>query len=501
MNAPKRSCFKGDEAALGEQRSIIIRRMKPSFTPREQQVIEQLLQGKSNKEIALVLGLSARAIEFHLSNLYAKLGVASRAEAILKLIDLRTSTGADLRTSTASELTQSGDNGGNPISQRRHSVKKLVPFLISIALALSAIAWALTYASTLPATEAAGSVSPSLPVSALSPVPSTVSSTAPSPVSSSAAQLLLEEIERLGAEYDQAVQAEKQSGLVEIVNDNVFFFKGQSYERIAELYEQFMERKTQIERDYTQILRAEIRPTPFPTPAEESARQPQYEHWAETGGDSLCSLRAWQNDSTARSFAVYDPDEGRYFPLYYGEVVARCEIFGQMLEEYRLAPWLERVDQERDLALIRQVMGNATLPLIFATIDPLANAPSYQAAIYEDETGNRYGIEISAGVLVSIEANYPSHPVIAESDRKSLDELRGAARQFALMLSPRLREMEQELYFEENCKGELCFFRWDFRNRDWSGTDWAFMPPLLQVGMLTNGQVATLTNTLDLFTP
>lgn len=71
----------------------------------------------------------------------------------------------------------------------------------------------------------------------------------------------------------------------------------------------------------------------------------------------------------------------------------------------------------------------------------------------------------------------------------------------ALTLSSRLREMERALLFEESCKGEICFFRWDARNRDWSGTDWVFMPPPLQVGMLTNGQVATLVNTLDLFTP
>jgi DNA-binding NarL/FixJ family response regulator len=68
---------------------ITLGRMKTQFSPREQQVIEQLLQGKSNKQIALALGLSVRAVEFHLGNLYAKLGVASRTEAALKLSDLR----------------------------------------------------------------------------------------------------------------------------------------------------------------------------------------------------------------------------------------------------------------------------------------------------------------------------------------------------------------------------------------------------------------------------
>lgn len=312
---------------------------------------------------------------------------------------------------------------------------------------------------------------------------------------------MLTQIERLAAEYEQAVQAEKRTGQVEIVSEEVFVFKEQSYERISELYWQFMERKTQIERDYAQILRAEIHPTPFPTPIDENDRQAQYEQWVQEWGDQLCSIEAWQKDLTARSLSVYDPDEGKYRSLYYGEVVTRCEIFGQMLEEYRLAPWLERLNQPRDIALIRQVMGNPSLALTFQTIDSLANAPSYQAAIYVDETGARYGVEINSGVFALLQPNYPTHPVIPESDRKTMDELRGAARQFALTLSPRLREMERELLFEESCKGEICFFRWDARNRDWSGTDWALMPPLLQVGMLTNGQVSTLVNTLDLFTP
>lgn len=459
--------------------------MKPSFTPREQQVIEQLLQGKSNKEIALALKLSVRAVEFHLSNLYAKLGVSSRTEAVLQLSALRESTSRDLRTSTASKPGHPGENGEKSISHRRPRMKKLIPLLIGTTLLFSALVWALLRPALSSPPSVLSSASPS----------------APSSASPSASQTLLTQIERLAAEYEQAVQAEKRIGQVEIVSEEVFFFKEQSYERISELYWQFMERKTQIERDYAQILRAEIHPTPFPTPIDENDRQAQYEQWVQEWGDQLCSIEAWQNDLTARSLSVYDPEEGKYRSLYYGEVVARCEIFGQMLEEYRLAPWLERVNQERDIALIRQMMGNPSLALTFQTIDPLANAPSYQAAIYVDETGARYGVEINSGVFALLQPNYLTHPVIPENDRKTMDELRGAARQFALTLSPCLREMERELLFEESCKGEICFFRWDARNRDWSGTDWAFMPPLLQVGMLTNGQVSTLVNTLDLFTP
>jgi len=52
---------------------------------REQEVVKLLLQGKSNKLIALALGISNRTVEFHLKNIYAKFQVSSRIELILKL--------------------------------------------------------------------------------------------------------------------------------------------------------------------------------------------------------------------------------------------------------------------------------------------------------------------------------------------------------------------------------------------------------------------------------
>jgi len=52
---------------------------------RELEVIHVLLQGKSNKLIALALGISDRTVEFHLKNVYAKFQVSSRMELVLKL--------------------------------------------------------------------------------------------------------------------------------------------------------------------------------------------------------------------------------------------------------------------------------------------------------------------------------------------------------------------------------------------------------------------------------
>jgi DNA-binding CsgD family transcriptional regulator/uncharacterized membrane protein len=52
---------------------------------REQEVIELLLEGKSNKQIALSLHITENTVEFHLKNIYSKVQVSSRTELIIKL--------------------------------------------------------------------------------------------------------------------------------------------------------------------------------------------------------------------------------------------------------------------------------------------------------------------------------------------------------------------------------------------------------------------------------
>jgi serine/threonine protein kinase/DNA-binding CsgD family transcriptional regulator len=53
------------------------------LTPRELDVIQLLVDGLSNKEIASVLTISPRTVNFHLDNIYTKLGVNSRTEAAI----------------------------------------------------------------------------------------------------------------------------------------------------------------------------------------------------------------------------------------------------------------------------------------------------------------------------------------------------------------------------------------------------------------------------------
>ncbi len=52
------------------------------LTGREIEVLQRMAQGLANKQVALELGISEHTVKFHLSSLYAKLGVTSRTEAV-----------------------------------------------------------------------------------------------------------------------------------------------------------------------------------------------------------------------------------------------------------------------------------------------------------------------------------------------------------------------------------------------------------------------------------
>lgn len=81
---------------------------------REQEVVQLLLQGHSNKMIASSLGISVSTVEFHLKNIYTKHQVNSRTELILKLGN---STGAEqgaLGRSVVAEKGQPAENRDQP---------------------------------------------------------------------------------------------------------------------------------------------------------------------------------------------------------------------------------------------------------------------------------------------------------------------------------------------------------------------------------------------------
>ena len=52
------------------------------LTKREADVLRTLASGAQDKQIAAALGLSVRTVKFHVRNIYAKLDVHNRTEAV-----------------------------------------------------------------------------------------------------------------------------------------------------------------------------------------------------------------------------------------------------------------------------------------------------------------------------------------------------------------------------------------------------------------------------------
>jgi DNA-binding CsgD family transcriptional regulator len=52
------------------------------LTAREVEVLRLVAQGESAKEVAHTLGIGVRTVEYHLKNVYAKLGARGRADAV-----------------------------------------------------------------------------------------------------------------------------------------------------------------------------------------------------------------------------------------------------------------------------------------------------------------------------------------------------------------------------------------------------------------------------------
>ena len=56
------------------------------ITKREIEVMEYLVGGFTNKEIASALNLSSKTVEFHLSSIYSKIDCSNRSESIAFII-------------------------------------------------------------------------------------------------------------------------------------------------------------------------------------------------------------------------------------------------------------------------------------------------------------------------------------------------------------------------------------------------------------------------------
>jgi DNA-binding NarL/FixJ family response regulator len=70
-----------DEAPVSPSQAPTEPSSSNSFTPRQAEVLELIVQGKSNKEIARVLNLGEGTVKIHVAALFRNLGVTSRSAA------------------------------------------------------------------------------------------------------------------------------------------------------------------------------------------------------------------------------------------------------------------------------------------------------------------------------------------------------------------------------------------------------------------------------------
>lgn len=68
-----------------DQESRRLKLALASLSPRERQVLDELIRGHYNKNIADHLGITPRTVEFHRANIFEKMGVSSAVELAHKL--------------------------------------------------------------------------------------------------------------------------------------------------------------------------------------------------------------------------------------------------------------------------------------------------------------------------------------------------------------------------------------------------------------------------------
>jgi two-component system, LuxR family, response regulator DctR len=70
---------------VSDQEALRLKQALTGLSPREREVLDQLILGHYNKNIADHLGISQRTVEFHRANIFEKTGVSSATELAHKL--------------------------------------------------------------------------------------------------------------------------------------------------------------------------------------------------------------------------------------------------------------------------------------------------------------------------------------------------------------------------------------------------------------------------------
>jgi DNA-binding NarL/FixJ family response regulator len=80
-------------AALAARSPVTGEEPEHDMTPREAEVFGLIAEGLSNRQIARALQVSESTVKTHINNVYAKLGISSRAQAVARAIAARRPVG------------------------------------------------------------------------------------------------------------------------------------------------------------------------------------------------------------------------------------------------------------------------------------------------------------------------------------------------------------------------------------------------------------------------
>ena len=89
--------------AIIRSAGIVEPKARGLLSDRETEMLKLLAAGMSNKEIAEKLCLSIRTVKAHMSNIFTKMNVASRSEALVEALKLRLVTLEDVNQESKSE--------------------------------------------------------------------------------------------------------------------------------------------------------------------------------------------------------------------------------------------------------------------------------------------------------------------------------------------------------------------------------------------------------------
>ena len=70
--------------------------MLPALTAREQQILNLIADGLTNRQISSNLIISESTVENHIHHIFVKLGISNRAQAVAHAFQLRFSLTADV---------------------------------------------------------------------------------------------------------------------------------------------------------------------------------------------------------------------------------------------------------------------------------------------------------------------------------------------------------------------------------------------------------------------